>query len=126
MIWYHKTSDENASMPTKLSPDDRSSDMRTIINPRLAQTHIPFCHLDGSHGGSGSRVRHSVVVSAGNAVVVLLVKTRSRNAWNFIVVANVQPESGRVDVAVTPQEEDPEDGLGHDVEDTVEDSFRVR
>ena len=40
-------------------------------------------------------------------------------------VADVEAETGDVDVAVAPDEEGAEDGLGHDVEDAVEDSLGV-
>lgn len=38
----------------------------------------------------------------------------------------MKAQPGRVDVAVTPEEEGAEDGLGQDIQDTVEDGFRVR
>lgn len=65
------------------------------------------------------------MVSACDAIVMLLVNTRGANAWDFVIVANVQAESGGVDVAVTPKEEETEDRLGEDIEDTVEHSLGV-
>lgn len=58
---------------------------------------------------------NSIVVSAGNTVVRLVVITGSADAWNLIVIADMQAESGRIDVAVAPEEESTEDRLGHDV-----------
>lgn len=46
--------------------------------------------------------------------------------WRIIVVTNVEAQPGRVDVAVTPEEEGAKDGLGQDIQDPVEDGFRVR
>lgn len=40
-------------------------------------------------------------------------------------VANVHAEGSRVDVAVAPDEESTEDGLSAEVENTVENGFRV-
>lgn len=66
-----------------------------------------------------------MMTASRQAVVMLLMQTRSVDAWNIVVVANVQAEPGGVDVAVAPEEERTEDGLGHDVEDTVEDGLGV-
>lgn len=55
------------------------------------------------------------MVSAGDTVVRLVVITRSADAWNLIVIADMQAESGRIDVAVAPKEESTEDRLSHDV-----------
>lgn len=43
----------------------------------------------------------------------------------LFIRADVKTESGGLDVAMAPQEESTEDGLGHDVEDTVEDGFGI-
>ncbi len=74
-------------------------------------------------GGSGSRV-DTVVVSAGDSIVMLLVE-RGRNTWDIVVVADVETESGRFNAAVAPNKESTEDWLREDVENTVEDSLGV-
>lgn len=43
----------------------------------------------------------------------------------LIVIADEETQTGGVNIAVAPQEERAEDGLGHDVEDAVEDGFGV-
>lgn len=47
-------------------------------------------------------------------------------AWRIIVITNVEAQPGRVDVAVTPEEEGAKDGFGHDIQDPIEHGFRVR
>lgn len=42
-----------------------------------------------------------------------------------IVVSDRKAQAGRVDATVTPDEQSAEDGLGHEIEDTVKDCFRV-
>jgi len=45
--------------------------------------------------------------------------------WRVVIVADVEADLGRVDVAVAPDDEGSENGLGEEVEDTVEDGLRV-
>lgn len=42
-----------------------------------------------------------------------------------VVVADLEAEASWVDVAVAPEEEGTEDGLGEEVEDAVEDGFAI-
>lgn len=42
-----------------------------------------------------------------------------------LVVADHETQASGVDVAMAPEEESTEDGLGHDVENTVEDGLGV-
>lgn len=44
----------------------------------------------------------------------------------LIVVVNVKTKGGRVDVAVTPDEQSTKDRLSEDVKDAIEDRLRVR
>lgn len=64
-------------------------------------------------GGSGSLAVSDVLLLALKLDVLL------------VVVVNVKAKSGRVDVAVAPDEESAEDGLGENVEDTIKDSLGV-
>lgn len=43
----------------------------------------------------------------------------------IIVIANMQTEPGRVDVAVAPEQHSAEDGLCHDIKNAIKDGFRV-
>ena len=47
------------------------------------------------------------------------------DSWIIIVIANMQTESGRIDVAVAPEQQSAKDGLGHDIKNAVKDGFRV-
>lgn len=42
-----------------------------------------------------------------------------------IIIADMKPKSGRVDVAVAPEKKSAEDRLSHDIENPIEDGFRV-
>ena len=64
--------------------------------------------------------------AGGEVIMMLIVHDRGADTRNLIVVANVQAEPGGIDVAVAPEEEGAEDGLGEDVEDAVEDGLGVR
>jgi len=67
-----------------------------------------------------------------NTVVGVGVNVRSRSAdlvlnrgVLLVVVVDVETKTGRVDATVAPDEKSTEDRLGDQVEDTVEDSFRI-
>jgi hypothetical protein len=51
--------------------------------------------------------------------------TPSAESWIVVIVADCQAEASWVNVLVAPKEESAENGLGHDVQDAVEDGFRV-
>jgi hypothetical protein len=89
---------------------DLNTDIATCLNDVVA--------VGGSSGasstsGSGSLTISDVLLPALELKVLL------------VVVVDVQAESGRVDVAVTPDEETTEDRLGQNVEDAVEDGLGV-
>lgn len=46
--------------------------------------------------------------------------------WDVIVIVDVKTELGGGQVAVTPEQQETKDGLGKDIQDTVENGFRVR
>ncbi len=107
--------------------------------------HINNIGLDWSDlNGGSSGCCGSVAIGTGNTSVVavqgLLPHTTSR--WCFVVVANIDYEvvrmsyiervrvltakTGRLDIPVAPKEESTEYRLSHDVQNTVEDGFRIR
>lgn len=47
------------------------------------------------------------------------------NDWHFIIIADADTKSGGVNVTVPPKKKSTEDRLGTDVENTIEDSFRI-
>ena len=57
----------------------------------------------------------------------LLVGSSSSTVGNTVStnVANVEPEDGWVNVAVTEDKEESKNGLGNNVEDAIEDGFRI-
>jgi len=82
---------------------------------------VVSCHC-GVRGGAviDHAVIRTVVVSSSTSQTVLFI------AVDFvIVVAGVDTKSRWVNVAVTEEEHSTEDWLGKDVQNTVEDSFRV-
>ena len=83
---------------------------------------------DGWVGSAGScrvavTVCHPIVIVSGRRVTETSLLMSNDT---LIVVADVETESSRVDFAVTQEEQSAEDWLSHDVENTVEDSFRIR
>lgn len=57
--------------------------------------------------------------------MLLVVKRAVAGDGDVVIVADVDAEAVGVDVAVTPEEEGTEDGLGQDVENAVEDGLGV-
>ena len=89
--------------------------MACLANYHLFQTRI--------HVHPSERCRLNRSGSIGGLLGGL---SSTNSAWRIIVITNVEAQPGRVDVAVTPEEEAAKDGLGHDIQNPVEDSFRVR
>ena len=84
-------------------------------------------HLDSGSGSGGFVCGRSVrgtVASMSGASSLLRSQCARCGIRNWLT--DVNAKASDVDVAVAPDEESAKDGLGENVEDTIEDSFRVR
>jgi hypothetical protein len=99
-------------------------------------TVIPFLTLNSGgcvvdRGGavcSGGIIGDTLTSNAITSVssVSSLLGSDSARWTNHAWLTDIETKASNVDVAVAPDEKSAEDGLGKDIEDTVEDSFRVR
>jgi hypothetical protein len=80
-----------------------------------------IAHLDSLSLTLGSNAVVAVRVDVGARSADLVLNSRVL----LVVVVDVETKTGRVNTAVTPDEKSTEDGLGDQVEDTVEDGLRV-
>ena len=74
-------------------------------------------HLDGS---SHSSVDAIVGAVAGVLLTVVSSMGSTNKSWVLIIVADVEAQTGWVNVAVTPEEESTKYWLGKDVKNTIE------
>lgn len=79
-----------------------------------------------------SRCRSGGCPAIGDSAVTLIAllammssMSCASSRWVIIVVANMEAKSSRIDFAVTPEKKSTEDGFSQDIEDAVEDGFRV-
>ncbi len=78
----------------------------------------------GVESGGGGRIGNSALPTIANANMTFLVR-RSRHARKLIIITDMNSQSSRVDVAMTPEEKGTEHRLGQDIKDTVEDGLGI-
>ena len=105
-------------------------------SPELAIESAPSCSPNhsngpgggGGGGGGGSRYRRRLEDRIGRPVAItrligeVMVTGLGRE---LIVVTDADAEPGRVDGAMTDEEQDPEDGLGDEIQDAVKDRLGI-
>lgn len=79
-----------------------------------------------SGGSGGGPIGSDTVVQSAVFAVVTSDVLLPHMTWMFVIIADVEAKSGGFNVAVAPEKESPEDGLGHEVKDTVEDTLGIR
>lgn len=83
--------------------------------------------VSGSVGNAvGGSIGDSISVAIGGSVCSTVAELFPDRRISLVIVTDVKTQTSRVDTAVTPDKESTKHWLGKQVEDTVEDGFRVR
>lgn len=78
-----------------------------------------------SGGGGGAAIRTKTVIQPGVFAMAVSGILLIHMTGVLIVIANMETQSGGLDVAVAPQKESAEDGLSHEVKDTIENTLGI-
>ena len=125
------------TITTLLTSSSNNKRQTTYIRYRAHQAHntrgifaiakrrfsLSLSLLNGSSSRRRAVVRrvNNILTIVGSSVLGALLLEHSV----VVVVADLEAEASWVDVAVAPEEEGTEDGLGEEVEDAVEDGFAI-
>lgn len=93
------------------------------MHPALLKTEtFPY---PPNNGGDSLGTLQAVARPRASNVSVISFVAANRAVLGLAGLADVQSQSGGINVPVSPKQEETETGLGEDIQDTIEDSLRI-